>query len=501
MAASSFDLAGMKPALQFRLHQQLTLTPQLQQAIRLLQLSQLELEAELRQITESNPLLEFAEESDDAEPVDADDAESEYPSAESSSAAAGSSDSDGDDSTEWADGGGVAESPIDFSSSSVGSNGSSTGSRGDEDFEPQNAAPETLQQHLLWQLNMASFNPRQYAIATVLIDALNADGYLTEGLEAVLAVLPADLKASIGEVDAVRRQLQGFDPAGVASLDLRDCLRVQLQQFDPDTPQRELALRMVDTELELLARNDVARLARRLRASEDEVTAAAVLIRSLDPRPGAALDATPVEYVAPDVYAMKDSSRWRVSLNPDCQPRLGLNQHYCGMIARARGEDASWMRGQLQEARWLIKSLESRAETLLKVAEAIVRRQSAFLDYGPEAMHPLVLREVAEEVGMHESTISRVTTRKYIHTPRGTFELKYFFSSGVSTEDGGSASATAIQAMLRKLIDAEDARKPLSDQAIAEELKRKGIQVARRTVAKYREGLRIPSSSERQRAS
>ena len=501
MAASSFDLAGMKPALQFRLHQQLTLTPQLQQAIRLLQLSQLELEAELRQITESNPLLEFAEESDDAEPVDAEDAESEYPSTESPSAAAGS-DNDNDDGAEWADGGGVAESPIDFSSSSVGSNGSSAGSRGDEDFEPQNAAPETLQQHLLWQLNMASFNPRQYAIATVLIDALNADGYLTEGLEAVLTVLPADLKATIEEVDAVRRKLQGFDPAGVASLDLRDCLRVQLEQFDPDTPQRELALRMVDTELELLARNDVARLARRLRAGEDEVTAAAILIRSLDPRPGAALDATPVEYVAPDVYALKDGgSRWRVSLNPDCQPRLGLNQHYCGMIARARGEDASWMRGQLQEARWLIKSLESRAETLLKVAEAIVRRQSAFLDYGPEAMHPLVLREVAEEVGMHESTISRVTTRKYIHTPRGTFELKYFFSSGVSTEDGGSASATAIQAMLRKLIDAEDARKPLSDQAIAEELKRKGIQVARRTVAKYREGLRIPSSSERQRAS
>jgi RNA polymerase sigma-54 factor len=499
MSASSFDLAGMKPALQFRLHQQLTLTPQLQQAIRLLQLSQLELEAELRQITESNPLLEFAEESEDAEPVDAEDAENDYASTESPSAAAGS-DSEVEDSTEWADGGGVAESPIDFSSSSVGSN-SSVGSRGDEDFEPQNAAPETLQQHLLWQLNMASFNPRQYAIATVLIDALNADGYLTEGLEAVLAVLPSNLKASIEEVDAVRRQLQGFDPPGVASLDLRDCLRVQLEQFDPASPQRELALRIVDAELELLARNDVARLARRLRATEDDVTAAALLIRSLDPRPGAALDATPVEYVAPDVYAMKDANRWRVSLNPDCQPRLGLNQHYCGMIARARGEDASWMRGQLQEARWLIKSLESRAETLLKVAEAIVRRQSAFLDYGPEAMHPLVLREVAEEVGMHESTISRVTTRKYIHTPRGTFELKYFFSSGVSTEDGGSASATAIQAMLRKLIDAEDSRKPLSDQAIAEELKRKGIQVARRTVAKYREGLRIPSSSERQRAS
>jgi len=490
----------MKPALQFRLHQQLTLTPQLQQAIRLLQLSQLELEAELRQIAEGNPLLEFAEESDDVESTDSDNADVDY--SERPSAAAGTeNDHSNDDTGEWADGGGSAESPIDFSSSSLGSKSSSTASRSDEDFEPQNAAPETLQQHLLWQLNMASFTPRQHAIAAVLIDAMNADGYLTDGLEILLGALPDGLKASLEEMEAVRRRLQGFDPAGVGSIDLRDCLHVQLEQFAPDTPHRELALRIVDTELELLARNDTTRLARRLRASEEDVVSAAILIRSLDPRPGAALDTTPVEYVAPDVYARRDGTRWRVSLNADCQPKLGLNQHYCGLIARARGEDASWMRGQLQEARWLIKSLESRAETLIKVAEVIVRRQSAFLDYGPEAMHPLVLREVAEEVGMHESTISRVTTRKYLHTPRGTFELKYFFSSGVSTEDGGSASATAIQAMLRKLIGAEDARKPLSDQAIAEELHRKGIQVARRTVAKYREGLRIPSSSERQRAS
>ncbi len=487
----------MKPALQFRLHQQLTLTPQLQQAIRLLQLSQLELEVELRLIAESNPLLEFAEDSEDSETADGAVEEYADPSASS-----GSSDIDGDserdDSAEWADSGASAETPIDFSRSSSAS--SSSASRGDEDFEPQNAAPESLQQHLLWQLNMASFNPRQHAIATVMIDGLSPAGYLVEGVESVLAALPADLNACTAEVEAVRRCLQGFDPSGVGSLDLRDCLHVQLEQLDPATAQRELALRMVDTELELLARNDIARLARHLRASEEDTTTAALLIRSLDPRPGAALDATPVEYIAPDVYAIKAGNRWHVSLNADCQPRLGLNQHYCGLIAKARGDDASWMRGQLQEARWLIKSLESRAETLLKVANSIVRRQSAFLDYGPEAMHPLVLREVAEEVGMHESTISRVTTRKYLHTPRGTFELKYFFSSGVSTEDGGSASATAIQAMLRKLIDAEDARKPLSDQAIAEVLQGKGIQVARRTVAKYREGLRIPSSSERQRA-
>lgn len=479
----------MKPGLQFRLNQQLTLTPQLQQAIRLLQLSQLELETELRQIAESNPLLEFEEENPSTEEDDEDiyAAEVVTPTPDNDVA---------DEAPEWADGGGSAEAPIDFS---VGSSSGSGNTRGEEDFEPQNAAPESLQEHLLWQLNLAPFDARQRAIATVLIDALNVDGYLIDGLDAIQAALPAHLKAGIEEIETVRLQLQRFDPTGVASLDLRDCLRVQLEQLEPSTPQRDLAILIVAGELELLARNDIARLARKLRASEEEVAAAALLIRGLDPRPGAALDATPVEYVAPDVYAVKDGGRWRVSLNPDCQPRLGLNRHYCSLIAQARGQDASWMRGQLQEARWLIKSLESRAETLLKVAEAIVRRQSAFLDYGPEAMHPLVLREVAEEVGMHESTISRVTTRKYIHTPRGTFELKHFFSSGVSTEDGGGASATAIQAMLRKLIDAEDPRKPLSDQAIAEELHRKGIQVARRTVAKYREGLRIPSSSERQR--
>ncbi|GAA0704830.1 RNA polymerase sigma-54 factor [Dyella sp. SG562] len=485
----------MKPGLQFRLNQQLTLTPQLQQAIRLLQLSQLELEAELRQIAESNPLLEFSEDAANEGDSEGDGEAATFDAPTEAATSANDGDS-GDEPADWSESGGNAEEPIDFSSA-----GGSRSSGGDEDhFEPQNAAPETLQEHLLWQLNLTHMSLRERTIAAIIIDALNADGYLGETLESVTAAVPADLKATVEEVDAVRRQVQRFDPTGVASLDLRDCLRVQLEQFDPDLPQRELALRIVDSELELLARNDIARLSRRLRASDEETHAAAMLIRSLDPRPGAALDVTPVEYVAPDVYARKDSGRWRVSLNPDCQPRLGLNQHYCNLIAQARGEDASWMRGQLQEARWLIKSLESRAETLLKVAEAIVRRQSAFLDYGPEAMHPLVLREVAEEVGMHESTISRVTTRKYIHTPRGTFELKHFFSSGVSTEDGGSASATAIQAMLRKLIDAEDPRKPLSDQAIAEELHRKGIQVARRTVAKYREAMRIPSSSERQRA-
>jgi RNA polymerase sigma-54 factor len=492
----------MKPGLQFRLNQQLALTPQLQQAIRLLQLSQLELAAELRQLAESNPLLEFAEDASlEQDEAEADgEYDNEFESLNSLSSSSTSASDANDEAPEWTEPEISSDEPIDFSASNGSGNGSSS-NRDEDGMEPQNAAPESLQEHLLWQLNLTPMEPRAKAIATVLIDALNTDGYLGEGIDAVLAALPPHLKATADEVEAVRRQLQRFDPAGVASIDLPDCLRAQLEQFDPGTPHRELALQIVQQELELLARNDMAKLARRLHATEEEVTAAAILIRSLDPRPGAAMDTTPVEYVAPDVYARKDGTRWRVLINPDSQPKLSLNQHYCSLIAQARGEDASWMRGQLQEARWLIKSLESRAETLLKVAEAIVRRQSAFLDYGPEAMQPLVLREVAEEVGMHESTISRVTTRKYIHTPRGTYELKYFFSSGVSTEDGGTASATAIQAMLRKLVDHEDPRKPLSDQALAEELHNKGIQVARRTVAKYREILRIPSSSERQRSS
>jgi RNA polymerase sigma-54 factor len=493
----------MKPGLQFRLHQQLTLTPQLQQAIRLLQLSQLELEAELRQIAESNPLLEFAEDAEsDTETAEESEYEApEFPSREEPPAKKSKEDEEStaapseELAPEWDDDRFHGEAG-DY----AGAPSSRTGGGDEDGFEPQNAAPESLQQHLEWQLNLSQFSPREHAIATAIIHALDEDGYLRDGVEAVEAALPASLHATIDEIEAVRQRVQRFDPTGIASLDLRDCLFCQLSQFALDTPHRELAIRIVNEELELLARNDTAKIARRLKAQEAHVTAAAALIRSLDPRPGAALDATPVEYVAPDVYARRENGRWQVSLNPDSQPRLGLNQHYCNLIARARGDDATWMKGQLQEARWLLKSLQSRAETLQKVADVIVRRQSAFLDYGPEAMHPLVLREVAEEVGMHESTISRVTTRKYMHTPRGTFELKHFFSSGVATEDGGSASATAIQAMLRKLITAEDARRPLSDQALAEELHRRGIQVARRTVAKYREAMRIPSSSERVRA-
>ena len=483
----------MKPALQLRLHQQLALTPQLQLAIRLLQLSHLELEAELRSLAEANPLLEFAEDAEaEGEIDDAPAAPSDYASSAEGVPDSGDNDANGDDPAEWADASDLTtETPIDFSSASNASNGT----RNDEDFEPQNAAPETLQQHLLWQLNLSGFDPRQTAIATVLIDALDDDGYLLDGLPA----LPPDLRATPADVEAVRLRLQAFDPPGVASLDLRDCLRSQLDQFDTDTPQRELAVRIVEDELELLARNDLARLAHKLRASEADAATAAALIRGLDPRPGAAFDAAPVEYVAPDVWAVKERGHWQVRLNPDAQPQLRLNEHYCNLIGRTRGDDANWMKGQLQEARWLLKSLEARGETLLKVMRCLLKVQSGFLEFGEQALRPLTLREIAGEVGLHESTVSRAIARKYARTPRGTLPLKAFFASGIDTEGGGEASSTAIQSMIRRLIDAENPRKPLSDAKLAELLKQSGVPVARRTVAKYREAMNFPASHERVR--
>ncbi|MEO7149967.1 MAG: RNA polymerase factor sigma-54 [Rhodanobacteraceae bacterium] len=476
----------MKPGLQLRHQQQLALTPQLQQAIRLLQLSQVELETELRELAETNPLLELAD-SDDAEDENNGDTTGEA-GPESAESAEPKIDSDMTDWDERPFGGDLPMPAY---------------THDDEDMpEHQDAAQVGLREHLMWQLNLAPFSDRDRAIAEALIDALDGDGYLREGLEPVLAAIATLAPASdVTQVEAVRHRLQRFDPTGVAALDLGDCLGVQLQQLDPTTCGLALALRIVADDLELLARRDFQKLSRKLDATLDEVIAAATLIRGLDPRPGAAFDPAPTEYVAPDAYAVKLDGRWRVALSPNCQPRLAINRYYCDLIARARRADAAYLRGQLQEARWLMKSLKARADTLFKVAQEIVRTQSAFLDFGAEAMKPLVLREVADELGMHESTISRVTTRKYLHTPRGTFEFKHFFSSGVATDDGGSASATAIQAMIRKLVAEEDPRKPLSDQGLTAELNQRGIKVARRTVAKYREAMRIGSSGERQRGS
>jgi len=466
----------MKPALQLRLGQSLALTPQLQQAIRLLQLSRMELEIELNTALESNPLLDLE---DGPDPDDA----PETPEAEAERAEAA------DD---------ASDEPLDLELELDRTDYRASGS--DEDgLEQQDAAVEDLRDHLLWQLNLTPMSPRDRAIATAIIEAVDDDGYLTESDDTIREALASIYVLGPEEIESVRHRVQRFDPLGVASRNLRECLAVQLDALDVETPALSLAQLLVADHLDALARHDRGRLCQRLQVGEAEFDAALALIRSLSPKPGGSFSTATAEYVAPDAYARKVNGRWQVTLAPGCQPRLGINEHYASLIAKARREDANYLKGQLQEARWLIKSLKTRAETMLKVAAAIVRAQEAFLEFGPEAMRPLVLKDVAEEIGMHESTISRVTTRKFLHTPRGTFEFKYFFSSGVTTVDGGAASATAIQAMIRRLIDEEHAARPLSDQVLATELNRRGINVARRTVAKYREAMNIPSSNDRSR--
>jgi len=487
----------VKPALHLRLSQQLALTPQLQQAIRLLQLSSVELETELREALESNPLLELSESNgQDGETQ----SEGVMPT-ETNGSANGSTETAANGSDE-ATGENREELPYD-EPMDLGLEHSDYGGGPVPDdidgMESQDQETEDLRDHLLWQLNLTHLSPRDRAIGATIIEAIDDDGYLHESNEVLQTNLADIHHVGVDEVEAMRHRIQHFDPIGIASRSLSECLRVQLDAFDPATPSCATARALVNDHLEALARNDRARLCRLLHTGPEDLDAAIALIRSLDPKPGAQINPGKTQFVAPDAYAHKHAGRWIVSLSPNCQPKLAINQHYSGLIARARRDDANYLRGQLQEARWLIKSLQTRADTMLKVATAIVRAQSGFLDFGAEAMRPLVLRDIAEEIGMHESTVSRVTTRKYLHTPRGTFEFKYFFSSGVSTVDGGAASATAIQAMIRKLIGDEVHARPLSDQALAAELNKRGIEVARRTVAKYREALNIPSSNDRSR--
>jgi RNA polymerase sigma-54 factor len=482
----------MKPTLQLRMGQQLTLTPQLRQAIRLLQMSTLELEAEINGALESNPLLEREE---DAEPLPG--------AAEDSGEAALPADSADRDSLDEGSGD-IVDSPLDYEpdwdSESLAT--SSSASTSDDRLESlQGASSEGLLDHLLWQLTLSPLSSRDKGIARALIDAIGDDGYLQESLEDIQLSLRPEINADPDEILAVLHQVQHFDPLGVGARTLSECLCVQLRAVEEACPGRELALRVARLHLEDLARLGTLKLAQQLKHDPEELAEAVALLKRMNPKPGAQVSSNTVEYVAPDAYAFRQGGLWRVSLAPGCLPRIGINRHYESMIGVAARGDASYLRGQMQEARWLIRSLETRADTILRVADCIVRQQSGFLDHGPEAMRPLVLREVAEELELHESTISRVTTRKYLHTPRGTLEFKHFFSSGVSTVDGGSASSTAIQAMIKRLIEAEAPRKALSDARLAALLKADGITVARRTVAKYREAMNIPSSNERQRVS
>ena len=363
-------------------------------------------------------------------------------------------------------------------------------------FEPADRSEETLQDHLLWQLELANLDARARAVGRAIIDAVNDDGYLTDDLDTIRATLAPDLLATIEEIETALGLIQEFDPIGVGSRSVSECVSLQLRQLDPATPGRELAMRIAREHLEAAADRKYSLLKRTLLASDDELELALALIRSCHPRPGASVFAPAAEYVVPDVFVRRVDGAWTVELNNAIAPRLRVNSLYAGSLGR--GDEYSALKTQLQEARWLIRSLEIRNETLLKVALTIVHRQTDFLDHGEERMRPMVLRDIAEAIEMHESTVSRVTTNKYMHTPRGVFEFRYFFSSHV-TGDEGEQSSTAVRAKIRKLVGSEDPEKPLSDSEITRLLLEDGIKVARRTVAKYREALKIPSSSDRRR--
>ncbi|HMA31777.1 MAG TPA: RNA polymerase factor sigma-54 [Casimicrobiaceae bacterium] len=486
----------MKQTLQLKLSQHLTLTPQLQQSIRLLQLSTIELNAEVERMLQENPLLERAEGEGEEErlPVEvplsgpgrvAD--EGETPSRVGSDSdevnePRGSRD-EGPDDQDYPDYGGSGGSDSDW--------GTASGSD-DEDFLPQQIASSTLRDHLLGQLALLNLPLRDRQIVTALIDALDDDGYLTTSLEEIAEILPEELEIDPAELSIALKYVQSFEPAGVGARSCAECLTLQLKALPADTPRLADALKVVDGNLALLANRDFTKLKRLLHTDDAGVREVRDLIRSLNPKPGAAFSKDEANYVVPDVIVRKVKNQWVASLNESAMPKLRLNRIYADILTRNRDSSNQQLAAQLQEAKWLIRNVQQRFDTILRVARAIVERQRRFFEHGEVAMRPMVLREIADMLSLHESTISRVTTQKFMLTPRGTFELKYFFGSHVATDTGGAASATAIRALIKQLIAAENARAPLTDSRIAEMLGEQGILVARRTIAKYREALQIP---------
>jgi len=511
----------MKQTIQLRLGQNLTMTPQLQQAIRLLQLSTVDLQTEIQQALDTNPMLEQAEEDNS----DGLAAEGEW-EGDAEHAVNGAHDTQKETDTTFnndlnhVDLGQLSqdenlspdtvlqanipdELPVDsvwedtYDIPIISGASSHSEIRGNEGHD---SSSETLREHLLWQMRLSKFSDKDMEIATTIIDAINEHGYLISTFEEIMESIGEEYEADIEEIEAVLHRVQNFDPVGVGARDLRECLLIQLQQLEIEPPWLEGAKKLVAEHLQLLANRDYTQLMRRMKYTQDELRQVINLVQSLNPRPGSLIASKQAEYIVPDVFVKKEKDAWKVELNSEAIPRIRINTDYARLVKRAdNSTDNTYLRNHLQEARWFIKSLKSRNETLLKVASCIVERQRDFLEYGEEAMKALVLHDVAETVSMHESTISRVTTQKYMHTPRGIFELKYFFSSHVGTEDGGECSATAIRALLKKLVAAEDPSKPLSDSKLAQILAGQGIKVARRTIAKYRESITIPSSNERKR--
>lgn len=468
----------MKPRLQTSIGQQLVLTPQLRQALHLLQLSALELEAEINLAVESNPLLDW----DESEPVQLEDGTS------------------GDDPAKDGDDRQQDDFRDDDWEPATEAFRDSPGWSGGDDVEASErvAQADSLQDHLSWQLHLSQLSERDQRIGLLLIDAIDDDGYMREPLEAIVAALQPDTTCSVEEVQAVLRQVQCLDPCGVGARDLGECLSLQLDALPDDTPGKALALRIAAGPIERLPRLGIEGVAGELGCDTESAELALQLLRTLDPRPGAQVGELPSgTYVTPDCVVSRQKGMWRVALTDERRTRLTIHRGYEQMIKHATDADAGYLRGHLQEARWLLKNLAQRGDTLLKVMECLVRQQSGFLEFGAQALRPLTLREVAVEVGLHESTISRAVSRKYVRTPRGTLPLRAFFASGIGTEGGGEASSTAIQDMIKRLVEAENPRKPLSDARLAETLKAAGVPVARRTVAKYREAMGIASSHQR----
>ena len=512
----------MKLSLQLKLGQQLTMTPQLQQAIRLLQLSTLDLQQEIQEALESNPLLEVDESGEAGEGSDT-NTESKLEEGDQYTANGdapetnqdnfsdnpNASDPEGSDDfssgDNWEDKDIPDDLSVDSSWDDIYTNNtpppsSGSGDNDDFDFESRNSKSGTLQDHLNWQLNLTPMSDGDRLIAMAIIDAIDPNGQLTLSTESIHAGLIRELDIDEEEVVAVLHRIQQFDPVGVGYRDLKECLSLQLKQLDPNFPGIDVAARIINDHLPQLASHDYAQIMKVQKIKEPELKEALKIILSLNPKPGSEITPSDTTYVVPDVFVTKRNGRWNVELNPETAPKIRVNPEYA-MLANGKGSevDNTFIKENLQEARWFIKSLHSRNETLMKVATKIVEHQKSFLEYGEEAMKPLVLHDIAEAVGMHESTISRVTTQKYMHTPSGIFELKYFFSSHVGTEGGGECSSTAIRALIKKLVAAENPQKPLSDSKITQLLSDQGINIARRTIAKYRESLSIAPSNERKR--
>ena len=498
------------------------MTPQLQQAIKLLQLSTLDLQQEIQEALDSNPLLEVSE-GEDAPAADAGNSDStpSETSSDGDSGDDGGAENDGnlqsmeqvaadsgepndwETSVESGDGNLPDDLPVDTQWDDLLPSASApppSDDMGENDLDARNEAGESLREKLLWQLSLTRLSDIDKLIALAIIDATDSNGRLELSVEEIYETLVEHLEIDPEEVIAVLHRLQQFEPAGVCTRDLQECLMVQLEQLPADTPWLEQAKIVVSRHLAQLANSDFVQIQRRTKLREDDLREVLLLIQTLDPNPGQTAVPEEVEYVVPDVFVTKKEGRWVVELNPDIAPKLQINQSYANLIKRADSSaDNAFLRDNLQEARWFLKSLHSRNETLMKVATKIVEHQRNFLEYGEEAMKPLVLHDIAEAVEMHESTISRATTNKYMHTPRGIFEPKYFFSSHVATAAGGECSSTAIRALIKKLVAAENPRKPLSDNKITQLLEEQGIKVARRTIAKYRDTLLIPPSNERKR--